>query len=185
MKMEKKKSNGVTIDEIKRDGSSFCTSPCRNLVFYLSVLHLTWRPARSWVQRAEVLGDSLVLFYQENPFLMESIPSFVSCSSSFFFFFSSTPPTRLNYSFGFGYVHVLAEPVCQESAQLGSDVWCENSACKPSLCLHYLWCRSFFVFFFVFGLLVALSIISGDLKLCRECVIVDFSRQASSLEEQC
>lgn len=40
-----------------------CTSPCRNLVFYLSVLHLAWRPARSWVQRAEVLGDSLVLFY--------------------------------------------------------------------------------------------------------------------------
>lgn len=44
---------------------------------YLSVLHLAWRPARSWVQRAEVLGGSLVLFYEEKPFLMECIPSFV------------------------------------------------------------------------------------------------------------
>lgn len=32
----------------------------------------------------------------------------------------------------------------------------------------------FVVVVVVFGLLVALSIMSGDLKLCRECVIVEF-----------
>lgn len=59
----------------------------------------------------------------------------------------------------------------RSSAQLGWALWCESGAYKPVLCLHYSWCRSFFC---VFGLLVALNITSGDLKLCKECVIVEF-----------
>lgn len=87
-------------------------------------------------------------------------------------------PPRTNQAvplIGFCFVHILrsnsANTFVRSSAQLGSAVRCENSACKPLLCLRYHWCRSFFC---VFGLLVALNIMSGDLKLCRECVIVEF-----------
>lgn len=62
--------------------------------------------------------------------------------------------------------------VCQESAQLGLVVGC-GKRCTQTFALFALSLVQE-LFFSVFGLLVALNIMSGDLKLCRECVIVEF-----------
>lgn len=53
---------------------------------------------------------------------------------------------------------------------LVSGVWCENGAYKLLALFFIVGAGAFSVFFF-FGLLVALNIMSGDLKLCRECVV--------------
>lgn len=94
----------------------------------------------------------------------------LSCSGLYGICSAVRPPgCALNYFFCFEFV--ISGSVLRSLAQLYLVTWCENGAHKPLLCLHYLWCRSFFC---VFCLLVALNIMSGDLKLCRECVIVDF-----------
>lgn len=91
------------------------------------------------------------------------------CSTSFFFFFLSPRPRPPGCSRS---VEVLSLCFSVSAASVGS-LWRENS--KPVLCSSFGAGAFSFCFFSVFGLLVALNIMSGDLRLCRECVIVEFS----------
>lgn len=95
------------------------------------MLHVTWRPARSWVQRAEVLGDSLVLFQSERK--KET------------FSHGMHPFVCLKYfpSHTIQAVPIMRLCLCLTGARHSSvlDVWCENGAYKPLL---------FFPFFFSF-----------------------------------
>lgn len=124
------------------------------LCLCLSHLHLAL--ARSWVQRAEALSDSVVCFPWENPvsiiFFCDDLKSFPT-------------PRHPSWVIIFCF-HCAPMFLSSNLAEVfDSSVWvvrCENTACKPSLCLHYILVQELFCF--VSGLLVALSIMSGDLK---------------------
>lgn len=131
---------------------------------------------------AEVLGDSLILFPLGKTFSRRIHP-FFRCVPRLFGLFSTSTPTKRSLFFYFEFGRFVR----QESAPLGSVVRWEIG--KQTFCffffLHFLLVQELFFFSVFFGLIVALSIMSGDLKLCRECVIIEFLWQASSPEEHC
>lgn len=151
-------------------------------------LRLAWRPARSWVQRAEVsrrflgsllllllLGKILLFFFFLHPFFPWGLLGVVSPlhaglavpASSFFSLHV------LSFDAGF-FRHGSAFQVRGV----------KTAPTSPSLCFLFFFVFALLLvqelffppsfFFCVFCLLVALNITSGDLKLCRECVIVEF-----------
>lgn len=177
IKRKKKGGGWVNKDEKERWFSlSFCTSPCRNLVFIClcSISLGARRVLGSNGPRCQVvpwfLSTRKNLF-----FLMECIPSFVGFVWNLFRRTPAGPCCLLGpVSFTFFFSSNSAFVRSLFKAQLRLVARCENGAYKPfAFILHYLFGAGAF-FFCVFGLLVALNIMSGDLKLCRECVIVEF-----------
>lgn len=140
---------------------------CRNLALICLRSTPARRPARSWVQRAEAVLWSWNL----------SLVEFVPFIYGFFGFvrnaFHHTPRPAVREQ-GFRSKSWPGGRVGHSSVRHGVETVHTN--------LRFVFFVGAGAFFSVFRLLVALNIMSGDLKLCRECVN-EFLWQASSQEE--
>lgn len=156
---------GVQRDE-KRDGLSlsFCTSPCRNLVFFSVCAPSRLAPGAFLGPTSRGVGWFLGSFLLGKPFLMECIPSFFCCVWVCLEPFPPYTDQAVQFILRLSCSHFNLADVFS-TAGSGHVVWkwCVTNFSSFFFLFFFciIWCRSFFVFF---CLLVALNIMSGDLK---------------------